>query len=196
MAAPTGEAPSPPGLQTFTFPDGHISFAYPGGWSIRTPQVPYLNVVHRPASVPSEESEGSVEVVVADAAGAEVAHVMNGLFGDNASGPVKRTVLDHAPVAGIPDAAGEHAEFGFALDEFVGVDSYYFMDVRLAHEFLPAQEDSGSNQLSVPNGELAAYVVFDAERQPVFGTTDLARAWMATEQYAQLKALLLSLKYT
>jgi hypothetical protein len=191
VAAPATETPSSPALQTFTFPDGHISFAYPAGWSVRTPQEgPYLNVAHRDASVES------VEVIVADGSGAELARVMSGMYGDNAAGPVKRTVLDHAPVPGIPDTAGEPAEFGFALDEFVGVDSYYFMDVRLAHEFLPAQEDSGTNQVSVPNGEMAAYVVFDSERQPVFATPDLAKVWMATDQYAQLKALLLSLKYS
>lgn len=187
---PAGTAPSS-ALQTFTFPDGHLSFAYPGEWSVRKAQEgPYLNVA-RPAT-----SVESVEVVVADRSGTEIVRVMHGLYGDNPPGPVRRTVLDHAPVPGIPSIAGEPVEFGFALDEFLGVDSYYFMDVRLAHEFLPAQEDSGSNQVSVPNGEMAAYVVFDSQQQPVFTTTELAEAWMASEQYAQLKALLLSLKYT
>jgi hypothetical protein len=190
-AAPATETPRSLALQTFTFPDGHISFAYPAGWSVRNSREgPYLDVAHRATSIES------AEVVVADGSGAEVARVMNGLYGDNAAGAIRRTVLDHAPVPGIPADAGEPAEFGFALDEFVGVDSYYFMDVRLAHEFLPAQEDSGTNQVSVPNGEMAAYVVFDSQKQPVFATTELAKVWMATEQYAQLKALLLSLKYT
>jgi hypothetical protein len=137
----------------------------------------------------------SVDVVVADGSGAEVARVMSGLYGEGPAGPVKRTVLDHAPVPGITDTAGKPAELGFALDEIAGVDSYYFMDVRLAHEFAGTQGDSGTNQLSLPNGEMAAYVVFDADKQPVFATTDVARIWMATEQYAQLKALLLSLTY-
>lgn len=42
---------------------------------------------------------------------------------------------------------------------------------------------------------MTASVIFDYEKQPVFASIDAARAWMATEQYAQLKALLLSLKY-
>lgn len=196
QAAPATGVPSPaapqlPALQTYTFPDGHISFTYPGGWSIRKPQEgPYLDALHRATVITS------TEVVVADESGAEVARVMNGQYGDNAAGPVRRTVLDHAPVTGISAHTGEPVEFGFALDEFLDVDAYYFMDVRLAHEFLPAQEDSGTNQVSVPNGEMAAYVVFDSQKQPVFATTELAKTWMASEQYAQLKALLLSLKYT
>ncbi|MCU1510373.1 MAG: hypothetical protein JWO34_213 [Arthrobacter sp.] len=35
------------------------------------------------------------------------------------------------------------------------------MDVRLASEFLPTQDSSGSNQVPQPNGIVAAYVVFD-----------------------------------
>ncbi|MCU1548466.1 MAG: hypothetical protein JWO29_1417 [Arthrobacter sp.] len=189
VAAPAPE-PASPALQTFTFPDGHISFSYPAGWSVRTQQGPHLDELYRVASVES------VEAVVADASGAEVARVMNGMYGDGAASPVRRTVLDHGPVLGITNTAGEPAEFGFALDEIVGVDSYYFMDVRLAHEFLPTQEDSGTNQVSLPNGEMAAYVVFDFDKQPVFATPDVARIWMATEQYSQLKALLASVKYT
>jgi hypothetical protein len=42
---------------------------------------------------------------------------------------------------------------------------------------------------------MAAVVVFDYTRQPVFATPEAAKARMATEQYARLKALLLSLKY-
>ncbi|MCU1539303.1 MAG: hypothetical protein JWM01_250 [Arthrobacter sp.] len=56
------------------------------------------------------------------------------------------------------------------------------MDVRLASEFLPTQDSSGSNQVPQPNGIVAAYVVFDYTRQPVFATPDATKAWMATEQ--------------
>jgi hypothetical protein len=173
-------------LQTFTFPDGHISFTYPAGWSVRTGQGPYLA---------EETKAGSVEAVVMDGSGKEVARVLSGMYGDGAAGPVKRTVLDHAPVPGITDAAGKPVEFGFALDEIADVDWYYFMDVRLAHEFLPNQEGSGTNQVPLPNGIMAAHVVFDVDQES-FATHDDAKAWMGTEQYAQLKALLLSLKYT
>ena len=186
--APGGAPADAAGAQTFTFPDGHISFAYPAGWTVQTKQGPYLD----------EAAEaGSVEAVVQDQTGAVVASISSGMYGDGAAGPVRRTVLDQAPVPGIIDATGKPAAFGFALDE-VQPDgsSYYFMDVRLAAEFLPTQDSSGSNQIPLANGIMAAYVVFDYTRQPVFATPDAAKAWLATEQYKQLKSLLLSLKYS
>lgn len=174
-------------LETFTFPDGHISFSYPAGWSVRTGEGPYL----------AEETKAtSVEATVMDESGKEVARILSGLYGDGTAGPVERTVLDHAPVPGITDTAGKPAEFGFALDEIPGVDSYYFMDVRAAGGFLPDRADSGTNQVPLPNGMMAAYVVFDADPELASGTPDAGKAWMGTERYAQLRALLLSLKYT
>jgi hypothetical protein len=175
-------------VQTFIFPDGHVSFAYPSGWKVQTKQGPYLDEASK---------AGSVEALVQDQTGAEVASISSGMYGDGAAGPVKRTVLDQASVPGVIDATGKPAAFGFALDE-VQPDgsSYYFMDVRLAAEFLPGQASSGSNQVPLANGIMAASVVFDYTRQPVFATPDAAKAWMATEQYKQLKSLLLSLKYS
>jgi hypothetical protein len=199
---PTGTPPGAASAQTFIFPDGHLSFTYPEGWSVRTEQGPYLT---------EESKAGSVAAVVVDSSGAEVARVLSGMYGDGAAGRVKRTVLDNAPVPGITDVSGNGAEFGFASDQILPVsypgmpeptqpaDStalYYFMDVRLAKEFLPTQEGSGSNQVLLPNGVMSAYVVFDYEKQPVFATPDAAREWMASERYAQLKALLLSLSYS
>ncbi len=200
--SPTGTPPEAEPRQTFVFPDGHLSFAYPDGWSVRTEQGPYLT---------EEAKAGSVYAVVLDGSGSEVARVLSGMYGDGAAGRVERTVLDHAPVPGIADASGNPAEFGFAHDQVVAVPypgmpeprgpvtsapGYYFMDVRLAHEFLPTQTGSGSNQIPLPNGVMSAYVVFDFEKQPVFATPEAARTWTASEQYAQLKALLLSLTYS
>ncbi|WLQ08607.1 hypothetical protein [Arthrobacter oryzae] len=198
----TTRAPAAPVAQTFIFPDGHLSFDYPEGWSVRTEQGPYLT---------EESKAGSVVAVVADGSGAEMARVQSGMYGDGAAGRVKRTVMDTAPVPGITDVSGNPAEFGFASDQILpvsypgmpeptqqadNVPVYYFMDIRLAKEFLPTQEGSGTNQVLLPNGVMAAYVVFDYEKQPVFATPDDAKAWMASEQYSQLKALLLSLKYS
>lgn len=174
-------------LQVFTFPDGHISFSYPAVWTVRTGQGPYLG---------EDTKANSVEAVVLDGSGKEVVRVLSGAYGDGAAGPVKRTVLDHAPVPGITGTDGKPAEFGFALDEIAEVDSYYFMAVRAAHEFLPGQEDSGANPVPLPNGMMAAYVVLDADQGPAEATLDAGKAWMGTERYAQLKALLISLEYT
>jgi hypothetical protein len=188
----------PAALQTFTFPDGHISFKYPNGWSVRTEQGPYLS---------EETKAGSVGVIVSDDAGAEVAHVFSGFYGDGTGGWVKRTVLDRAAVPGITDKSGNPVEFGFAADQALPApgegtpaqpaDSLpsYFMDVRLSSEFQAGERSSGTNQIMMPNGVMSARVLFDFEKQPTFATPEAAKAWMGSAQYAQLKALLLSLSY-
>ncbi|MDV8146848.1 hypothetical protein [Arthrobacter sp. B10-11] len=201
-AAAPSQTSAAPVLETFIFPDGHLSFDYPEGWSVRTEQGPYIS---------EEDKTGSLFAVVLDGSGAEMARILSGGYGDGAAGSVRRTVFDHATVPGITDVSGNPAEFGFASDEVLPVaypgmseptgaanssNPIYFMDVRLAREFQLTQTTSGSNQMSLPNGIMAAYVVFDYEKQPVFATADDAKAWMASERYAQLKALLLSLKYS
>ena len=207
-AIPSLDAPSLPGepgqpaVETFTFPDGHISFTHPAGWTVKTKPGPALT---------PDAQAGSVEAVLVDGSGEEVARILSGMYGDGAAGPVKRTVLDQAPLAGISEAAGERVAFGFAVDQGLvqpppytakptlpadGGERYYFMGVRLADEFQPTFTSSGSPQVPLPNGVMEAAVIFDFEKQPVFASPDAAKAWMATEQYAQLKALLLSLTYS
>jgi hypothetical protein len=192
VSAPAASAPvaAPPAKQTYTFPDGHISFSYPAGWTVTTKPGPALN---------PDAQKNSFDAAITDQSGQEVARVLSGMYGDGAAGPAKRTVLDHAPVPAINDVRGEAAEFGFAYDEYPGNTSpaYYFMDVRRASEFLAAVDSSGSNQVQLPNGILTASVIFgDSPTQQTFASPDAAKAWMGTEQYAQLKALLISLKYS
>lgn len=182
-----------PALKTFTFPDGHISFSYPAGWQVRTEQGPYLT---------EQNKAGSTVAVVSDGSGEELARVMSGMYGDGAAGSVTRTVLEQLPVPGV--SSKEPVQFGFFMDEVQPHDgsapegrnhSYYVMDVRLAHEFEQGYTSSGTNQIPLANGMMTAYVIFDFDNQPVFETPTAAKAWMGSEQYAQLKALLLSLKY-
>ncbi|MDP9696726.1 UNVERIFIED_ORG: hypothetical protein J2X79_004309 [Arthrobacter globiformis] len=90
----------------------------------------------------------------------------------------------------ITDTAGKPTEFGFGYAVIAG-GPFYFMDVRLAHEFLPSQDNSGTNQVLLANGVMSAFVVFDDETKPAFATPDAAKAWTATEKFGQLKALLL-----
>jgi len=108
-AAPTAPGTAPT-TQTFVFPDGHLSFSYPEGWSVRTEPGPF------PVA---EAKAGSVVAVVIDGSGSEVARVYSGMYGDGAAGRVKRTVLDRAPVPGITDVSGNQAEFGFASDQIL-----------------------------------------------------------------------------
>jgi hypothetical protein len=100
------EPPRAGALQTFTFPDGHISFTYPAGWKIRTEQGPYLS---------AESKAGSVSAIVTDGSGSEVARLLSGMYGDGAAGRVKRTVIDQAPLKG--STTLEPVHFGFDKDE-------------------------------------------------------------------------------
>ncbi|KUM33061.1 hypothetical protein [Arthrobacter sp. EPSL27] len=188
-ATPAPETPQAPALETFTFPDGHVSFTHPAGWTVNTRPGPALD---------AEAQKTSFHATVHDASGAEVASVFSGMYGDGAAGPARRTVLDHAPVPGISPAAGEATEFGFAYDEYPGTadPAHYFMDVRRAGEFLAPDGSSGSNQVMLPNGVLTASVVFGGPvSKAAFETPAAAEAWMGSEQYRQLKAMLLSLTY-
>lgn len=211
-AAPTipavAPATTPPVVppENFTFPDGHLSFALPAGWNVRTEQGPYLSEATK---------AGSVSAVVLDNAGSEVARVSSGMYGDGAAGRVDRTVLDRAVVPGIVDKSGNTVEFGFFSHQaqYIPYDGpayegmppvrtgpvdeppSYAMDVRLTSQLETGITTSGTNQVAMPNGMMNAYVVFDPAKQPTFATPEAAKAWMASAQYEQLKSLLLSLSY-
>lgn len=193
-----------PTSQTYTFPDGHLSFTYPVGWSIRADQGPFD---------PPGTAEASRIVTVFDAAGAEVARVFNGNYADGTAGMVDRSILDRAVVPGVSDTAGNQVEFGFSENYAMNFDydsekggmptasgrsdspPFYVMDVRVSSELQAGVSSSGINQVRVPNGIMSAYVVFDPAKQPSFATPEAAKAWMNTAQYAQLKAMFLSLSY-
>ncbi|MDR6688885.1 hypothetical protein J2Y41_004483 [Arthrobacter sp. 1088] len=193
--APVAPPVQVPTIQTFTFPDGHVSFRYPAGWTVRPEQGP---------------SDGAT---VLDSTGAEVAFMSSGFYGDGTAGLVDRTVLDRAVVPGVTDTAGNQVEFGFSLNYIMNIDynsgsggmptasgrsdspPVYVMDIRLSSELQSGQTSSGTNQIRMPNGFMIAYVKFDLDKQPTFATPEAAKAWMGSEQYSQLKAMLLSVSY-
>ncbi|PRB37625.1 hypothetical protein [Arthrobacter sp. MYb51] len=203
-SAPVVPPVQAPTAQTYTFPDGHLSFTYPVGWSIRADQGPFD---------PPGTAEASRIVTVFDAAGAEVARVFNGNYADGTGGIVDRTILDRAVVPGVRDTAGNQVEFGFSVNYAMNYDynsenggmptasgrsdspPFYVMDVRLPSELQAGVSSSGINQVRVPNGIMSAYAVFDPAKQPAFATPEAAKAWMGSTQYAQLKSMLLSLSY-
>lgn len=174
-------------METFTFPDGHISFDYFEGWTVTVKPGPVNSAA---------EQKISFEASIEDESGALLARVYSGKYGDGAAAPVKRTVLDHSPVSGIVDKSGGVAQFGFAYDESLDGKLFYFMDVREAHEFLAPDGSSGSNQIELPDRIMNAYVVLtDSPSTLAFKSPAAAKAWMETGRYAQLKTLLLSLTY-
>ncbi|AFR27160.1 hypothetical protein [Arthrobacter sp. Rue61a] len=205
-SAPVVPPVQAPTTQTYTFPDGHLSFTYPVGWSIRADQGPFD---------PPGTAEASRIVTVFDAAGAEVARIFNGNYADGTAGLVDRTILDRAVVPGVRDNSGELVEFGFSSNQsqyipyegppYEGMPSprtgpvegppTYIMDVRVSSELQAGVSSSGTNQVRVPNGIMSAYVVFDPSKNPAFATPEAAKAWMGSTQYAQLKSMLLSLSY-
>lgn len=182
---PTGTATDLPSvaLKTFTFPDGQISFSYPAEWTVRTAQAPHLPE--------GTNAENSLEAILSDGTGNEVASITSGTYGDGAEGPVMRTVLDQAAVPGLVDINAEPVSFGFAFDSFADHPQFH-MGIRRSHEFVSGTTSSGSPQIAFPNGAAVARVIFG---EPAFPSIDAAKAWMNTEQYRQLKAILLSLKY-
>ncbi|AXJ10134.1 hypothetical protein [Arthrobacter sp. PM3] len=185
--APTATSPATPtaapvaGVKTFTFPDGHLSFSYPSDWSIRMVGAPENAAKLR-----------GVQAVIADATGNELASVTSSTSASSASGPVARTVLDAAPVPGLKDVDGEQLAAGFAFDSFADQSDFH-MGVRKQRDFAPSVTEAGNSHVQFPNGGAEAKVLFG---NPAFPSVDAARAWMTTEQYSQLKRLLLSLKYS
>ena len=173
-------APETKPVKAFTFPDGHLSFQYPAGWSVATAECP---------TVPGGPAE-CVEATIRSK-GKAVAFVVSGFYGDGASGPVDRTVFDSAAVPGLAGFAGEPT-FGFFKDSYGDVNDQYFMDVRRADELVSGSTGSGSGQVVLPNGVGIFRVYIDS---PGFASDAEARAWMGTAEYAQLKALLMSVSY-
>ena len=187
-AAPA--APVQPALKTFTFPDGHISFSYPGSWSVRTQRGPGQE---GPPWQP-------VEAVVSDRTGADLFSVSSGANGIGCSaGPVNRTVFDKAPVPGMREVDGTTPMFGFIVERSGGDDSY-FMAVMNPRNLEEGDVSSQCTLLKMGNGAAQNRVIFNQSvypnHVPGFPSRQAAKSWMATEQYAQLKALMLSLMYS
>ncbi len=182
VATPTAAA-----IETFTFPDGHVSFDHPAGWSVRTVQGPFLDEAAK---------AGSVDAIVSDPTGKDVVSVLSGMYGDGAGGPVTRTVLDQAPISGVTTVDGETPTLGFVVDEYPDGELNFHLDVRRPQEFAAGMNGSGTNQVPLGNGRMIARAVLDVEGKSVFSTRDEAKAWMETDEYRQIRALLLSLNYS
>ncbi|GAA1257333.1 hypothetical protein GCM10009589_05950 [Arthrobacter pascens] len=178
VVSATSAKPAARALKTFTFPDGHISFAYPATWTVRT--------VLPPAGVPG------VEAIVADGAGNDLLSLGNGFTAGCAGGPVSRRVFDQVAVPGMTAPDGTEPVFGFAVESYGDGDAYFMglSDPRSLEQ--GERVPSWCSLVSTGNGGLSTRVLFN---DPGFPNRGAARAWMATDQYAQLKALLVSLTY-
>lgn len=133
-----------------------------------------------------------VEVIVADGAGNDLLSLSNGVTAGCAGGPVSRRVFDQMTVQGMTAPDGTEPSFGFAVESVGNVDTY---SMGLTDPRSLTQGEgvtSWCNLIPTANGGLFTHVIFN---DPAFPNRGAAQAWMATEQYVQLKALLVSLKY-
>jgi hypothetical protein len=181
--APAPAASAPPAAgQLYTFPDGRLSFSYPAGWSVKTVEQPYVQG-HASGAKP-------VDAVISDGTGNEVALIQSNVYAGGVSTDVQRTILDQVPLPQVTARDGSGLVFGFIHDTSQGVSSFH-AGVRRAQEFQPGFSTSGSDYFELNNGMTVAKVVFG---NPAFDSAESAKAWMATDQYSELKKIFLSLK--
>lgn len=182
--------PVQPTVKSFTFPDGHISFSYPAAWSVRTERGPGRE---GPPWQP-------LKAIVSDGTGADLFSVSSGADGIGCTaGPANRTVLDTATVPGMREVDGTTPMFGFIVEN-VGGDDWYVMAVMHPRNMQEGNVGSHCTLLRMGNGGAQNWVIFNQTPYPspksAFPNRQAAKAWMATTQYAQLKALIMSLKYS
>jgi hypothetical protein len=133
-----------------------------------------------------------MEAIVTDSAGNDLLSLVNGMTAGCAGGPVSRRVFDQAAVPGMAAPDGTGPVFGFVVESY-GDSEAYFMGLSDPRSLQQGEGvSSWCNLVSTANGGLSTRVLFN---DPAFPNRGAARAWMAADQYAQLKALLISLTY-
>lgn len=179
--------PALPVQATFTFPDRHISFSYPASWSVRTQVGPGRQ----------DPPWQPFEAIVSDGGGNDLFSVTSGGDGIGCTGgTTRRTVLDKAPVPGMREADGTTPIFGFVVENNPSGGDRYSMTVSRPKNFEEGDVVSGCSLLRMANGGTFTRVIFNDSPRPAFPGREAAKSWMATEQYAQLKALMMSLSYS
>ncbi|WP_120521523.1 hypothetical protein [Arthrobacter celericrescens] len=179
-SANPADAAKPKPVKTFTFPDGHISFQHPAGWSVRTAECPTI------PGGPAECVEANIM-----SKGKPIAVMVSGFYGDGAAGPVDRTVLDSALVPGLA-VSEDDPTFAFFKDSYGDVNDHYFMTIGKASEAVSGSISGGMPQVLLPNGVGVFRVYIDSGK---LANDAEARAWMATAEYAQFKSMLMSVSY-
>jgi hypothetical protein len=133
-----------------------------------------------------------VEAIVSDGAGNDLLSLQNGFTTGCAAAPTSREVFDKVQAPGMTAPDGTKPVFGFAVESSSTRD-FYGMGLRDPRYLEQGKGVTSSCGLvATGNGGLTTSVLFN---DPAFPTRGAAKAWMATDQYAQLKALLISLKY-
>lgn len=138
--------------------------------------------------------------MVSDGTGADLFSVSSGADGIGCTaGPANRTVFDSAAVPGMREVDGTTPMFGFIVENVVGED-WYVMAVMHPRNLQEGDVASHCTLLRMGSGGAQNGVIFNQTPYPspksAFPSRQAAKLWMATAQYAQLKALILSLKYS
>ncbi|MGF6834257.1 hypothetical protein QF015_002439 [Paenarthrobacter sp. TE4293] len=169
------------GNGTLTFPDGHISFTVPAGWSVQVQQAPYNQFADNPGG-----EENSLAANIFNETGEEVAHITSGGTGGLVGGPVNRTILDSQELSAFDSRDGA-SHFAFVRDEYPSPEFpvRYYLGV-VANYFMTEGPDSTSvnSFMAMPNGAATAAAVIDESM-----TAETAEAWMKPDQYVKLRAL-------
>ncbi len=175
---PAASASPAAGPVTFTFRDGRLSFAHPGGWR-----------VHRDGTTESPAVENAT---VYDADGNEQMRIFYGEVGGSATGPLTRSVFSSEPVAGLHGHTGPAiAHASFFVDHIDG-EPHYRMALTGGAAIRPDGGHAADVVIVGGNRVLAATVVF---RGGPFASDEAAQAWFAGEEGQALKALLMSFSY-
>ncbi len=182
--------PVSPGYQngTFTFPDGHISFDVPTGWTVQLEQGRYNENAIDPGV-----KENSLAANIFDETGGKVAHITSGGTGELLSGPVNRTILDSQELTAFDSRDGA-SHFAFIKDDYPTnpLTVRYYMGVVVGNYMTEGPDSlSVDSFMIMPNGLATAVAHIDASMTP-----ETAKAWMKTDQYVKLRAMLTSLRYT
>ncbi|SEJ40401.1 hypothetical protein SAMN04487917_105344 [Arthrobacter sp. yr096] len=180
--------PATPQTGSYTFPDGHISFELPAGWSAEIEQGDYNELAELPGG-----KENSLIANIYNAAGDNVARITSGATGGNIAGPVNRTILDSQKLTSFDSRDGA-SYFAMFKDDypFDPSTTRYFMGVVTEAFMTEGPESHSANSfLIMGNGVAQAMAHIDVTMSP-----ESAASWMESEQYSNLRSLLTSLHYT
>jgi hypothetical protein len=181
-------SPDDPQIGTYTFPDGHITFDLPAGWSAKVEQGEYNELAYLPGG-----KENSLIANIYNAIGENVARISSGATGGNIAGPVNRTILDSQKLTSFDSRDGA-SYFAMFKDDYPFDPSItrYFMGVVTEAFMTEGPESHSANSfLIMDNGVAQAMAHIDVNMSP-----ENAAIWMETEQYSNLRSLLTSLRYT
>ncbi|MDN4644240.1 hypothetical protein [Arthrobacter sp. PsM3] len=134
----------------------------------------------------------SVEAHIYDETGNQVSVITSGGYGGGAAGPSLLTVLDSQPVPSFPVRDGATVFAFIKYENPVDHSVFYRMGNMGTEHVTNGEGTSGSYVRIVGNGASEAHVDFGS---PAFSSPESAKAWMKTQQYSQLKAMLTSMRY-